>query len=210
MLKIFGDSFSNYHLPENKNLHWYSLLSNKVNLPFNNFADGGCTNKEILFSLIYNIQDFKENDIIVCNLTHPKRMSLSPGSSEVIFENEVLLDGKQCFDIKTKTKKFIDEPEWSTIKNYFNKFFIPNETKSPGYIDEIKHLLKHTASSVKTVIVWNWLKIYEKKEFNLSDNDKHFNIAGHQFVCDTFYNKFLNKRFSLKNDKSNLFFEDFS
>ena len=68
MIYIFGDSFS-------ENL-WPSMLTNDINTPHTNYAKSGCTNNDILHSIVSKLDYFKKNDIVIIQLSGQGRLNV--------------------------------------------------------------------------------------------------------------------------------------
>lgn len=183
MIKLFGDSFSNYYLPKNKNLHWWSILCDKLDTPLINYAEGGYTNKDILSSLIMNISEFKQNEIIIVNTTAPNRMNLSPGNPEILFH-----DANHVWNPKSKIDRQLDKFELKIARDYMDNIFLPFETENPSFINEIHTLLNFLQTNVSKIIIWNWDIFLDLPQFNINNSDKHLNILGHQHVSNVLLN----------------------
>ena len=173
MIRIFGDSFSCWDYPTDKSKHFYSLLSNKMKMSYTNYAKKGTSNQQILHSIINNINEIQDDDIIIVNLTEILRMQITPGGEEVIYAQS------------EQDERFSKE-HWKIIEKFHKHIFMIREDDSCGYITEIENLLKHISKRCK-VIVWFWGNC-DLDKFKLSSEDNHLNEEGHMMLYNRFYN----------------------
>jgi hypothetical protein len=74
-LWCFGCSFSSPYLSVKENDVYSWLVSSKLNIELMNKSEPGCSNDDILYSLIESLPEIKKNDIVLFQFTSPDRLS---------------------------------------------------------------------------------------------------------------------------------------
>ena len=209
MIYIFGDSFS-------ENL-WPSMLTNDINTPHTNYAKSGCTNNDILHSIVSKLDYFKKNDIVIIQLSGQGRLNVG---GKVIYGNKKRVSG-------------FTKDEHKTVIDWYNTFYIPSIIKEDKTINSIINIANFLSDKHK-VILWNlskldsislinkklndnissspkiphshlwlplsdkgkkgWVEIIYERGLNTSNTDYHPNKAGNKFIAEEI-KKQINKLF---------------
>lgn len=209
MIYVFGDSFS-------ENL-WPSMLTKDINIPHANYAKSGCTNNDILHSIISKLDYFEKNDIVIIQLSGQGRLNVGD---------------KVIYGDKKRVPGFTKE-ENKTITDWYNTFYIPSIIKEDKTINSIINIANFLSNKYR-VVLWNltkldspnfsdknlndnmssspkipfshlwlplskegkrgWVEIIYERGLNISGSDHHPNEAGNKFIADEI-KKQINKLF---------------
>jgi hypothetical protein len=186
MIRVFGCSWSNYHLPKKIQTHWHRIIAKRLSLKTVNYAKSGDSNWGILSSLIKHSYKFQPEDIIIVNVTDRIRMEVSPGSNLVWFPNPkpgILVDphGKANINITESFSKSYR----NLISQYYETVFLPQQVEYRSFSPQIYEFLKGHVGRVSKIIVWDFEPVYLSiKNFRISDTDGHWNERGHEFLAN--------------------------
>jgi hypothetical protein len=97
--------------------HWTKLFADKMNLPYKNFGKNGCDNYTILDSIIYQMNNINDHDIVIINWTSPIRYRVAEGNkfTSIIVEGiyktieNVSIQSLQEFALNRESTLWVDE-----------------------------------------------------------------------------------------------------
>jgi hypothetical protein len=113
--------------------HWTKLLANKMNLSYKNFGKNGLDNYSILDSIIEQMNNIKDEDMIIINWTSPIRYRVANGNKfysitveriDKTIEN-ISIQSLQEFALNRESTLWIDEViNWMKL---LKKLFLNNK-----------------------------------------------------------------------------------
>ena len=173
MLKIFGDSFSafrTYLTDDNvlsESLHWTTIVCDKINTNgVINYARPGATNQYILNTLIEQLPNIKNDDIVIINTSGQGRMPVGANYTKSFFNNNPNL-----FCLLTNTDVGISEFEHTQINWYYNNIFLPDIVEYDATINNIINIANYINSNGNIVILWNLTALGFDSFLNSTLND---------------------------------------
>jgi hypothetical protein len=173
--------------------HWTKLLSNKMNLPYNNFGRNGSDNYTILDSIIEQMEKIKDGDIIIINWTSPIRYRVADGNKfrSIIVEGidktieNLSPQSLEEFALNRSSTLWVNEiNNWMKL---LKKLFLNNQIIFWSPFTEFynqKGILKNISLREK-------LSIY--RETNEKINDYHMGENGCKEFTEIIYN-YINKK----------------
>lgn len=185
MIRFFGDSFSlqqvNYDLlGESKELHWTHLLASKMNLDYKVQAYGGFSNEDILARIINDIQNWKEEDIVIVGTTvptrvltafvqHPNKPYALQGCNVSILEN-------------SDNWKLPQERRYAYIDFVADVLDHERDERHKFWIEQmILPLLESNKDRVDKVVLWGveqWKRFRTNRDMGRT-TDRHWSREGH-------------------------------
>jgi hypothetical protein len=220
-LHIFGCSFSEIPEPDtyedyfkyrNNSLpiSWSELLSNKLNLPLQNYAEGSLSNDIILQRFCKNIDSINKGDIVIFEWSYPERFSCENGGGKLVgcsyggFGNiidkhtseqisvnrthdsykEQILDYQKIID-KMSVYKDFEVWYWYADQNMYK--FIDTNDKRYLIIDDI--MKNNEPHYVRTTfdVVYELGGCDIETETKGEVKDNHFGESAHKIKADIFY-----------------------
>lgn len=164
-LWVFGDSFS---VPFKKieNEHPYvpykgycpkiysNLISEELNLNLMDMSMGGCSNQSILHTYIKNIDNIKQDDIVIVSWTQPIRFRIASKRNDF-------------YDVIIAVAPYMEEFIDMSIDS-LNDFTINRSTHSI-YWDELVDYVNVINKSTKTsnIVHWTWVSPTDKIDTNI-------------------------------------------
>ena len=196
MIRVFGCSWTNYHLPKDKQTHWHRIIARKLKLKTVNYGKAGDSNWGILSSLIKHSYKFQPEDIIIVNITDTIRMEVSPGSNLIWFPNPkpgILVNphGTPFINItEDHSKSYRD-----LISRYYETVFLPQQVEHRSFSPQIYEFLRGHVERVSKIVVWDFEPVYLSiKDFRISDTDGHWNERGHEFLATIIEDAIVNNK----------------
>lgn len=196
-LWIFGDSFSDscglepngpyVHYLQNElnvddvsNLSWQKLLASELNLELVECAISGCSNTEIITSILLNINKFKKDDYIIVGWTLPSRISLpfiNPKKPLVSIPNDVI-----AMEIDSETQS-------TNYHDFYLKTVLPALDIHSEFWTIVGDNLVKYLSNTYNIKSWFWGNIKTKihtitHHTNDKIQDDHPSIYGHLVIKD--------------------------
>ena len=157
MLLVFGDSFSAFRTYLNDDneldgsLHWTSIVCEEMNTNgIINYARPGATNQYILNSLIEQLPNIKNDDIVIINTSGQGRMPIGPNYTKSFFN-----DSSNLLCLLTNTNRTMNDFEKSQINWYYNNIFLPDIVEYDLTINNIINIANYISSREIVVILWN-------------------------------------------------------
>ncbi|MFZ9143679.1 MAG: hypothetical protein ACO209_00530 [Aquirufa sp.] len=206
-LWTFGDSFTKGHgmngeIPEyinaDKNYKWTNLLSNKLNFNLKDYSDNGIPNERILLKILDNIENFKEEDIVIIQSSTITRYEfpfydkkkevkdVSDGYMYFLNEMDSITYDMIKKDYETYDGNTISEFEFNASKD-FMQYILPSTYYYRRGIVNLCNIAKylHNKKIVKNVIFWNLESIRIDKIPN--KQPLFFNIFNDYSFMENFY-----------------------
>jgi hypothetical protein len=196
-LFVFGDSFSDRE--------WPKILSTLTGIPIVVCARGGCTNQDILDSIIANIQLLEEGDKISIQISGQNRLNVK---DVVVYNN------------RWETQDWmleLSEREREAARKWFDYIHLPTVATFDRNVNSIITLANFLSLKFK-VVLWNllpivdiasipdtdlwhplsnngnvgWADIIREKELHISETDFHPTLEGHEFIANEMIKAIIN------------------
>lgn len=217
-LWVFGDSLSTSYGLDNDNQSWPKIIADRLGLQLVNKAREACDNFYIYHTILNNLNNIKDTDIVIVGWSHPNRKSFilnkqNPYHTKsldksIMFETEyhtffrsngpirVDCDNVSKFNPSSSGIDFFDF--W--YDNYFDKH--EQTTIFQSYIDSVHYRLPNHIAFFFSQSSLDCIKIFESKpmcmidfvlenNYNLNVSDYHPNIDGHVCWADNLYQKYF-------------------
>lgn len=198
---FFGDSSTFGHglrpgfeyydkYPELRDKRWTEYISEHFKSIEKNHAVCGISNEDIIFRIITNLNNIKENDIVFIQWTHPARLNIPiDGSKHYI--NIAHIESEEISSISASSNKL--------VKEYLTNILLPNIDFM--YKQDLYRLLSLKLELEKRnilCIMWsptlisntirnqyNWKSIYEETNGEVND-DYHLGFSSQKKLSDFF------------------------
>jgi hypothetical protein len=175
---------------------WPNLLSRDLNFNLQNLGKNSYCNYDIIESIIDNIKNINQDDIVVIFKTIPQRLKHPLNDEWKFIPNDVLW---QCYENDKGNEDFTKE-QIKSIVPYYTEFF--NQPAVKNRQNKIYNHLIDTIKSKKVKVVVEEITEKEREKHQTIEKhtngeiyDFHFSYNGHQ----SFYKHIKSK---LKLDKS--------
>lgn len=207
-LWVFGDSLSLPYDLELGDQGWPSLLSKKLNIELQNFAEVAADNFFIYSCYLENKKYIKSDDLVVVGWSHPSRKSFvldrtNLAQLQVINHSFVYSSGRE-FIRKKNIKKVsgIKDTYWPAIMKphrtgvgYYDTWFehYYSEYEQKCNLQSYHNSIKYTCPAKCLIFFFSKQSIEDtdldnnnlaldfilKNQFSISSTNLHFNAAGH-------------------------------
>ena len=213
-LWVFGQSMSLPYNIRSPGLGWPSLLSKKLNIEYNNYAQAGADNFFIYHTFLENLNNIKDQDLVIIGWSHPSRKSFVIDHGNPVHQEA----RKQSLVYKTKTKQLFrsdnsslnTQQKWSLLTpsstgidfydNWFDNYYSLYEQTCNfvSYTDSVRlkcpgiyvpfYFSKESVQDLTLDGAGYMLDFIIDNNVAISKDDYHLTEYGHQLWSDHIYN----------------------
>jgi len=194
---LFLDRYKDVYTPDESDIRWTQIVSEKFNLIENNLGQNSASNMYIINTISSNIDKIKEHDFVVIGLTDPTRVGFyhhnAPGTVKqmsAIAYDQTYPDGR--------FSRFMDKKEFTAVQNFGKYIQGPNEDAFSHYYRRVVngYITLLNRINVKTFL-WDytmWPQFNTISEHtNNKVHDRHWSFKGNRdfanHVIDRLYEK---------------------